>query len=86
MSREPDPEQDRSAMQRLDARHYGDPDNESVDELIGMAPPCSECGSREAARSAHGRDLCEECADDLDGDLEAPGTPQDKTDFGETDA
>jgi len=83
MTREPDPEQDRSAMQRLDTRHYGDPENESVDQLIGIAPLCSECGSREAARSVNDRDLCEQCADDLERDLEAPGDDQEATEKGD---
>jgi len=62
MNDEPDPEQDRSVTERLDARHYGDPDDHRP-----AAPPCSECGEREAVDER--RQLCSECAEEDKDDV-----------------
>jgi len=66
-------------VHRETAPHVGDPEDESINELVGIAPPCSECGSREAARTVNGRDLCDECAPVQVDDQDVPGALQDKT-------
>jgi len=65
----PDPDRDRSVMERLDPQHYGDGDqDQDYGELAGVAPPCDECGSREATSSVDGRDLCDVCRTEIEGD------------------
>jgi len=66
-------------LHREEAPGVGDPKEEKIDELVGIAPPCSECGSREAARTVNGRDLCGECASVLDEDLDVQDDDQDAT-------
>ena len=67
-------------VHRETAPHVGDPEDESIDELIGIAPPCECCRERQAAGRLNGRDLCDRCRRELADDLEAPGALQDKTD------
>lgn len=63
MMDEPDPDADRPITHRLDARHYGEPDDATPSELHGVAPPCDRCGDREATvRLDVERDLCDDCA------------------------
>ena len=58
-------------VHREEAPSVGDPVEENESELLGIAPPCSECGRREAVRTANGRELCDECfprpGDDQEG-------------------
>jgi hypothetical protein len=56
------------ALHREEAENVGDPDDVSFQELAGVAPPCDECGEREADREVRGRPLCQPCIDDLDLD------------------
>lgn len=51
-------------IHREEAPNVGDPDDASVSELAGVAPPCDECGSNPAVDSVRGRDLCEDCHPD----------------------
>jgi len=68
MTLEPDPEQDRSVTERLDARHYGEPEDHRPD----VAPPCDDCGRREAVHATPAGMVCDECVDrDEDGLEEA---------------
>lgn len=46
---------------REEASKIGDPEDASVTELTGVAPPCDDCGSKPAVQSADGRDLCGDC-------------------------
>jgi len=60
MRDDPDPERAESVGERVDARHYGDPEGERP---AGVAPLCEGCGEREASVWVGGRDLCAECVD-----------------------
>lgn len=60
-----DGDPDRSVLDRLDARYYGDPADERP---AGVAPPCDRCGGRESVEQVDGRDLCSECIDDVEED------------------
>jgi hypothetical protein len=54
----------RSIMDRLDASQYGDRREEDEDygEALGIAPPCSDCGHREAVTEVGGEPFCNECS------------------------
>jgi len=52
------------SINREEAPHVGEPDDASIAELAGVAPPCEECGEREATARVDGRDLCDECRPD----------------------
>jgi len=54
----------RPLLERLDAEHYGEPDDAEPAELHGAAPPCSVCERRESSPDTDGR-RCEHCADEL---------------------
>ncbi|WP_336331121.1 hypothetical protein [Haloarcula sp. CGMCC 1.2071] len=55
---DPDPERSEGVLDRLDARHYGDREQETPG---GVAPPCSECGRRERLPD---REVCSECVEE----------------------
>lgn len=67
----PDPERSQSVLERLDARHYGEPEDEDVATLAGVAPPCEMCGEREATErvddilGAPFLDVCEDCLEEV---------------------
>jgi hypothetical protein len=48
-------------IHREEARHVGEPDDASISELTGVAPPCDECDSKPSVGSVRGRHLCEDC-------------------------
>jgi len=58
---DPDPERSQGVAECVDARHYGDPEDERP---AGVAPLCEDCGEREAVERIDGRDLCEPCIGD----------------------
>jgi len=62
-----------SHVHKETGRLVGDPETDSISELTGEAPLCQKCRSKPAVRPVDGRDLCGECIDALEGDLEAPG-------------
>ena len=41
--------------------HAADPEDATITELTGEAPPCDECGSAPAVERVDGRDLCGNC-------------------------
>jgi hypothetical protein len=47
-----------SHIHREEAPHVGEPEDATVRDLAGIAPPCADCGQREALPNA---DRCEEC-------------------------
>ena len=49
----------------------GDPEDESITEVAGVAPPCGACGRREAVEAVGDLDLCGECLDRVDDELRA---------------
>jgi hypothetical protein len=51
-------------IHREEARAVGEPDDATVAELAGVAPPCSECGQREGTEARGGRRYCYECCPD----------------------
>jgi hypothetical protein len=46
-----------------EAQHVGEPDDASLTEIAGIAPPCDKCQKREATHKHNGRDLCDHCSD-----------------------
>lgn len=52
-------------VHREEAPNVGDPEDASLSELHGVAPPCEMCGHREAV---DGRGRCEDCLDDKEAD------------------
>lgn len=60
-----DPERSQGVAERVDARHYGEPDDYRPEHV---APPCEECREREAVGTVDGRLLCGDCLPDLSDD------------------
>lgn len=48
-------------IHREEAPNVGDPDDASIGELTGEAPPCDDCGTEQAIGTYEGRDLCADC-------------------------
>lgn len=49
------------SINREEGPHVGEPDDATISEIAGVAPPCEECGKREATERVEGRELCDEC-------------------------
>jgi hypothetical protein len=54
-----------SHIHREEARHVGDPDDASISELAGVAPPYKQCGEESGTDTdRNGDPICPDCLDD----------------------
>ncbi|MFD1570197.1 MULTISPECIES: hypothetical protein [Haloferacaceae] len=54
-----------SHIHREEARHVGDPDDASISELTGVAPPCKQCGEEPGTDTdRNGDPICPDCPND----------------------
>ena len=49
-----------SHLHREEAQNVGDPEDEPIQELLGIAPPCNDC-SEEAVGEHRGVNYCDDC-------------------------
>jgi hypothetical protein len=60
---ETDPDKSQRVMDRLDGRHYGEPEKTDKQELHGVAPLCDSCHVDEAVETVDEDNLCADCLD-----------------------
>jgi len=49
----------------MDESQYGEPEDATITEITGEAPPCEKCGSKPACTQTNGLEVCADCDEEL---------------------